>query len=217
MQSDQDELGARPTVPNLRPYDDTGERDPRGVPAWPAVHPHMLGTRVAASSPLSLALALSLGINVALLIGLMGTLLLARAGAFAPPRSAAAQSVETGSPTSAALGTPTPSTPLSTGWLQVAPSSVQLGCGGDQQTQSVVLTNSGPHRVQWQAVFAVPTDQAGVEVGPNQGDLRPGASVVLQIHDTNPSTTQQGVVRFEPDSSAAGTPPSLTYTAPSCG
>src|SRR5258706_8199327 len=51
-------------------------------------------------------------------------------------------------------------TPLAR-WLQVNPTSVQLGCGeGDsggegQQTQVVVLANRGPQPVQWQASLSV--------------------------------------------------------------
>ena len=231
MQDDPGDRADRPTVPNQRPYGygadaNAGEREFGGPSTWPVggggsgADAHM---RRSAGDLLPLALGASLGVNVALLLGLVGVLFLARAGAFSPSPSSAAQSTPPGSATSVALGTPTPTptTPLSAsgGWLRVAPSSVQVGCTGDQQTQYVVLMNSGPQDVQWQAVFVNPTDQAqaGVEVGPNQGTLHAGASVVLQIHTRNPSTTQQGVIRFEPDASAAGTPPSLTYTAASCG
>ncbi len=218
-----DERDERPTVPSLYPPDypddgshDSRERDFAGARTWPVNGMRTPAGHTASRGLLPLALGASLGVNVALLLGLVSVLTLARAGAFAPPRSSAAASAALGTPTSAALSTPTPTSPLSSGWLQVAPTAVQLGCDGDQQTQTVVLTNTGPHRVQWQAVFSIPTDQAGIEVSPNQGGLRAGARVEIQVRTTTPSTSQQGVIRFEPDSSDAGMAPSLSYTTTGC-
>lgn len=226
MQDDHAERADRPTVPSLRPYDDgdgAGERDMvGGMPTWPVASRGGADARAdrsgAPAHVLPLALAASVGLNVALLVGLLGVLFLARAGAFTASSGSSGGPPNTaGSPTSTALSTPSPTTPLASGWLQVTPNSVQLGCDGDQQTQTVVLTNTGSHRVQWQAVVAVPTDQAGIEVSPNQGGLKAGASVEIQVRNTSTSTSQQGVIRFEPGSSDAGTPPSLSYTTQSCG
>lgn len=216
----RDERDDRPTVPGLYPRagsDVARERDFGGAHTWPVSETRAPGGRIATRGMLPLALGASLGVNVALLLGLVGVLALARAGALSPSRTSAAGSAAAGTPTSAALSTPTatPTSPLSAGWLQVAPSSVQLGCDGAQQTQYVVLTNSGPQDVQWQAVFAG-ADQASIEVAPTQGDLHAGASVVLQIHNRSRAANQQGVIRFEPDSSDAGTAPSLSYSSTGC-
>ena len=213
----------RPTVPSLPLRDDDDfarARDFGGASPWPVASGGARRPSPSARDVLPLVLGASLGLNVALCVGLVAVLVLARAGAFGPTGSSGASSAPAGSSTtSATLSTPAPTTSLSSGgWLQVAPSSVQVGCGDNQQTQYVVLTNTGPQDVQWQAVFMGPADQAGVEVGPTHGDLHAGASVVLQIRNQNPSATQQGVIHFEPNASAAGagTSPSLSYTAQSC-
>lgn len=219
----QFERDERPTVPSLYPHADPGEPDFGASRTWPVGAGRSPASRTAPRAVLPLVLAASLGVNVALLVGLAAVLVLARAGAFSPPGgSSGAPPAALGTATSATLSTPTPTTPLSNNSLQVAPNSVQLGCDGDQRTQYVVLTNSESQDVQWQAVFAMPTDQAGVELTPNQGTLHAGASIVLQIHSRDPSTTQQGVIRFTTSASAApdagmGAGPSLSYTAQGCG
>jgi hypothetical protein len=211
--------GDPPTMPNLRPPDDdAGERDFAGSPTWPLARGNA-GTRrfSAARGVLPLVLGVSLGVNIALLVGLVSVLLLARAGAFAPSTA-----MGTASPTaseaagSSAVSSPTLTTLGAGGWLQVAPSSVRLGCDGDQRTQFVVLTNTGPQDVQWQVTLGVPTDQAVIDVGPNQGTLQAGASTVLQLHNRPHPALQQGIVRIDLQSPAAGMPPSFSYTAASC-
>jgi hypothetical protein len=165
-------------------------------------------------------LGISLVANGVLLASLLFLLLLARAGALLSPSSsslsAPGTSVPTATPTSP-RSTPSASlTPLS-GWLQVAPTIVQLGCDGGQQTQFAVLTNTGPQDLQWRAEFAVPTNQTGVEIGPQQGDLRAGTSVTLQIRNRSQSAGQHGAITFDPGTPAAGSPPTLTYTTIGCG
>jgi hypothetical protein len=106
--------------------------------------------------------------------------------------------------------------------LQVLPSSVQLGCDGDQRTQVVILSNGGPQRVHWQAVLTGSGDQAGVSVDPTQGDLDAGAGVSVKIANTTHSSdsqgasSQQGVIRFTPTSADAGSPSTLSYAAAGC-
>ena len=209
-----------PTVPHLPQYARTApsEREPGEMPTWPAVEtrsPRAFGRGVTATA-LATGLAVSLIANGALLVALVSVLLFARAGFFSP-RSASLQPTREPSATStagvaSALASPTPSGD----WLQVAPSSVQLGCDGDQATQFVVLTNTGPAEVQWEAVISVSADQAGIEVDPMQGDLSEGTSVTVQIHSTAQADAQQGEIRFDPDPSAAGAPPTLDYSTNSC-
>jgi hypothetical protein len=114
-----------------------------------------------------------------IVISLLGGLLLNQLGLFTP-RGA------TGSPgPTNALSSPTalPSTTVTTspsaqvGGLQVTPSSVRLGCDGDERTQEVVLVNSGAADVAWQAVVDAAADRAGIAITPNQGDLDAGESV----------------------------------------
>jgi hypothetical protein len=163
-------------------------------------------------------LGISLVANGVLLASLLLVLLFARAGAF----SASGSSLQSGPPGTAPTATPTgprttsTNTPLS-GWLQVEPTSVQLDCAGDQQTQVAQLTNTGPDDVQWQVDYSIPPDQAGVQVNPQQGDLHAGTSVSLQIQLHHHPGSQQGVIRFDPMTPAAGTPPTLSYTITGCG
>ena len=99
----------------------------------------------------------------------------------------------------------------------MTPSSVQLRCGeGGQQTQVVVLKNTGPQTVDWQVAFSLPADQAGVMVYPQQGELAAGDTVLVQLQNTTQSTGQQGAVDFAPASPEAGPPASLSYTTTGC-
>ena len=196
----------RPTVPNLRPYD-AGAWESGGTPTWPVAGASP--QRPSPSNGHPLLLGVSLVANGALLASLLGVLLLARAGFFSPPGGYAPRNaLSSASATSSA-------TPFS-GWLQVAPPSVRLGCDGGQQTQFAVLANTGPEAVRWQVALSVPADQAGVEVSPKEGDLHAGASLVLQIQTKSRPVGQQGIIRFESAIPAAGPPPSLSYTTVGC-
>ena len=115
-------------------------------------------------------------------------------------------------PTAVSAASPTPAS----SWLQVAPTSVQFGCADGQRTQMAVLENLGPAQVHWQTSFSEPTDQAGVDVSPNAGDLAPGASTVIQLQDTAHFSGQPVVIRFTPTDPAAGSPPSLSFTLVGC-
>jgi hypothetical protein len=213
-----------PTVPHLPPYARSGpsEREPEEMPTWPAVERQSpravskdVGRGVTARA-LATGLAVSLVANGALLVALVSVLLFARAGFFSP-RSASLQPTLEPSATSAVGVTSAPASPTpSEASLQVAPSSVQLGCDGDQATQVVTLTNSGSVEVQWEAVISDSADQLGIEVDPMQGDLSEGESVTIQIHNTAQADAQQGEIRFDPDPSSAGVPPTLDFTTSSC-
>ncbi len=204
----------RPTVPNLGRYD-TGDQAPGGAPLWPASGGRaQQPQRSSAWDGRAVLLGVSLGANV-LLLGVLCSVLLARAGVFSP-RGPAARSAPGASVPSVALSSPSP-TPAA-GWLRVTPTMVQLGCGESQQTQVAVLANIGPQRVRWQVEFGVPTEQAGVAVSPSDGNLAAGASVALQIqlHNQSQGAGQQGILRFAPQTPAAGPGPSLSYTTTSC-
>jgi hypothetical protein len=206
--------GDGPTLPNL-PTDVSGAtRESGGAPAWPVANRHNQSPSARYVNPT--VLGFSLGANVALLIGLLGLLLLARAGIFSPARPS-----PTLSASAPALSSPTPasSTTPTSGWLQVLPASVHLGCDNGQQTQFVVLENTGPEQVQWQANFSGSgsADQAGVEVSPNQGTLDAGTSMPIQLHNRTHGADSQGTISFDPDTPDAGPSPSLTYTAAGCG
>jgi hypothetical protein len=216
----QDDEPTVPQLPRLAPSALSG-REPRGQPSWPDNEPRLPRAFGEGISPMVLAagLAVSLVANGALLVALVSVLLFARTGFFSPrgsstthtPASSATSATSAASPTSAA------SSPTSSeSWLEVAPISVQLGCGEGQDTQFVVLENTGPGDVQWQAQFSVSPDQAGVEVDPSQGDLSAGASSAIQIRNTAQADARNGVILFAPDTSVAGAPPSLSYTTASC-
>jgi hypothetical protein len=196
-----------PTVP-ISPWSDPAEPS-RPSPPHPAN---------------STLLGISLGLNVGLLFFLLVVLLLARSGVFAAGSIASNNHLPTTAPTSnpnSALSSSTahpvtPTAPAFSGGLQVTPSQVQLGCKNGQQTQFVVLMNASSDRISWQAELPVPTDQAGVSISPNQGDLKAGTSVTLQIQNRSHSSGQQGTIRFATDPPGAGSSASVSYTAMGC-
>lgn len=218
--------GDGPTIPNLGWYDlDTGAAPgaPRETPTWPTGDDRPpRGARGSDRWPKgyvsALALGASLAANVVLLLALLAVLLLGHAslGAAGGPAGSPAAGAALSSPTAA-----TSPTPLS-GSLRVTPSSVQLGCASGQRTQFVVLLNTGPQRVVWQATVVGATDQAGVSLSPDHGRLNAGASQPIQLQNTaQPSdsgsgTSQQGVIHFAVTSADTGQATSLSYTVTVC-
>jgi hypothetical protein len=192
--------------------------EPGGTPTWP-LHKERNRSWSSGSNPSLLLLGASLGLNAALLIALLSVLVLGHTNLFAATGPSGPQS--TGSTTNSLLSSPTIGlTPTSaTGWLQISPTSVQLGCG--QQDQTVTLLNTGTDQVQWQATVSTPGDTGAVEVGPNQGSLDPGGSMSIQIHlrthFNGSQGTQQGTIQFSPNTSGAGSGPTVSYTAVGCG
>jgi hypothetical protein len=152
----------------------------------------------------------SLGVNVVLLV----ILLLDHGG----PSSSMSR-VTRDSP-KASIDTPT-AAPVN-GWLHVTPTNLQLSCNNGQQTQFVVLMNTGTESVQWQVIFSVPADQAGVNVTPNQGTLNAGTSMPLQIqnqtyaHGPQGAAGQRGTIEFNPEIVGAGPSPNITYATVGC-
>src|SRR5690348_7220498 len=144
------------------------------TPTWPGAHDRPQRALEPGQVPRGyvsvMAFGISLGANVVLLASLLALLVLSHAG-ISSPGEAAGQT-----PPGLALGSPTvtshPTASPTTGWLQVAPSSVQLGCDGSQRSQTVVLQNTGPATVRWQAAFSLSEQQAGVSLSPQQGELR---------------------------------------------
>lgn len=209
-----------PTVPDLPRYEPGASADPHAAaarPAWPLTGERALGRgRLFGKDARSIALGISLGANIVLLVSLLSLLALGRVGQAAPGGSASSAGAALGSPTATGSAQPL------VGWLGVTPSSVQLGCDNGQQTQFVILKNSGPEKVQWQAVISSPGDQAGVEVGPHEGGLAAGASVAVKIRnelhggDSQSASSQQGIIRFQPNTPDAGSAPSLSYMAAAC-
>jgi hypothetical protein len=200
-----------PTMPGLRGADGS-QRIPGGAPTWPAVTAPPAAPALPAWERLPVLLITSLVMNGALLACSVMLLMLARAGALIPP----SPSGRTG-PLTTSLSSPTalPSPTSGSGWLQVAPGSVQLGCGDGQQTQYAVLRNTGDQEVHWQVGIAG-SDQPGVSVNPSEGDLRAGTSIPLQIQLRKHASDQQGEIHFDPDTPDAGSPASLSYTIAGC-
>ncbi len=168
-------------------------------------------------------LGASLGVNVVLLIVLLSVMILDHGG-FSPGNgpigfSSPLSRVSTASPR-AGIATPT-ATPAG-GWLQVTPTNLQLSCNGGQQTQFVVLKNTGTEPVQWQVIFSEPADQVGVNINPNQGTLNAGSSTPLQIqnqthaHGPQGVDGQRGTIEFNAEIVGAGPSPNITYTTVGC-
>jgi hypothetical protein len=187
-----------PTLPGLH-------YEPGEIPTWPVPGERDQRPTGRGRPPSGCVSATAGGASVVLFVSLLS--LLSHTGLFALDGSSS-------SGASARHSSRTP-TPVS-GWLQVAPTSVQLGCGKHQTTQVVVLVNSGPQSVSWQASLPVPADQAGVEVSPNAGELAGGASAAIQVQLHDHAAGQQGVIQFDPNNPEAGPPPSLSYTTENC-
>jgi hypothetical protein len=220
-----------PTLPSI-PLASTDGEDPGRTPTWPIDRGYSHPSSTNYLMPLILGASLIL--NAVLLIGLLSILVFGRSSLFsqggAPSGSPSAASpgstagARLSSPTTASNPTPTSasSPTVSADWLQVTPTSVQLGCNGNQQTQFVVLANTGPEPVQWQVTFSLPANQAGVNVGPNQGVLNPGSNMPIQIqnqtHANGPQgiPSQQGTITFNSATPQAGSPPTVMYTTKGC-
>jgi hypothetical protein len=225
-----------PTLPHARSYVSEApgdEGEPGRTPTWPI-------DRGGHSQPSSsgflmpLMLGASLILNVVLIVGILSILIFGLSGVFSQgsPPSGSNLPISSGSPAGSRLGSPsvdadaTPTAVASpsptAGWLQVNPTSVHLGCNGNQQTQFVVLANTGTASVQWQVRLSLPADQAGVSVSPNQGTLSPGSNMPVQIQNQTLANGpqgipgQQGTIEFTPDTLDAGAPATLTYTTVGC-
>jgi hypothetical protein len=160
-------------------------------------------------------IATALGASAALLLSLLSLLgvlnLTSHTGLFAPSRPAGQSAL--GTSTANTSDSPAPAS----GWLQVAPASVQFGCSDHQRTQIVVLENRGPQHVHWQASFAAPADQAGLAISPGDGELGAGESTAIQLQSTSQSARQQEIIRFSITDVQAGPPASVSFTTVSCG
>ena len=205
-----------PTFPR---YDAPG-RTPGGMPAWPEMNTGADARRqrysagVARPTTLAAILAVSIGANVALIAALLAVVLLARAGYFAPSPLAGTGISATSTMTTTPA--PSPSATPAAGRLQVTPTSVQLGCDSGQQSQYVVLINSGSDSVDWQLEVSGGSDQSGVSISPRHGTLRPGTSIVIRLQNISNGNGQQGVITFNSDTQAAGSTPTLSYTTAGC-
>jgi hypothetical protein len=222
----------QPTIPNLHYYepgDPSLPTVPGDMPPWPLVderaQPPFRANRPFRGDARTLLLGVSLGANAVLLVGLLGVLLLSHAGFFSPtgsPPAVSTRSTSLGSPTATSSATSSATVLTSGGWLQMVPGSVQLACAGSQQSQFVVLQNTGPQTVQWQVDLSGLADPASVGVSPDHGELAAGASTSLQIqyqahhNDQQGSSGQQGVIHFVPDIPDAGAAPSLSITTVGC-
>lgn len=216
-----------PTMPSLRRLRRyvTGLSGEYGKPSrsstWPAGK--KLNQPPTSHKRRPLVLGTSLGVNVVLLIVLLSVLVLDHSGfshSNAPVGSSSAVSRVTTANPRGSIDTPTAAP--ANGWLQVTPTNLQLSCNNGQQTQFVVLRNTGTEPVQWQAIFSEPADRVGVNVTPNQGTLNAGASTPLQIqnqtyaHGPQGNAGQQGSIEFNPEVVGAGPSPNITYTTVGC-
>lgn len=208
-----------PNTSSSHRYDAPG-RTPGEMPVWPEMNAGVDALRqrysagIARPTTLAAILAVSIGANVALIAALLAVVLLARAGYFAPnPRAATGTGA---SATTTVTTTPSPTATPAAGWLQVTPSSVQLGCDSGQQSQYVVLANSGSDSVDWQAQLSVDPDQAGVSISPRHGTLRPGTNIAIRLQNISNGDGQQGTISFNTDAQAAGAAPTLNYTTTGC-
>ena len=204
-----------PTLPDLRDPPTllglrrrTSQRLP--APMWPISREREQRPAAHGRAPFGWVIATALGASAVLLLSLLSLIgainLTGHTGIFAPSRPAGQSATEVS----------TASRAPASGWLQVAPASVQFGCSDHQRTQIVVLENRGPGHVHWQASLPVPPDQAGVAISPGDGELGAGESTAIQLQSTSQSARQQEVIRFSVTNAQAGPPASVSFTAVGC-
>jgi hypothetical protein len=190
-----------PTLPDLR------RAMPGAPPTWPVPDAGGQQPRMPQRLTIGCLGGMALGISAVVLVGVGA--LLSHLGFFAFDRSVPPSTPGVSGPSAG----PSPTTVAA--WLQITPTSIQLGCGDGQQSLTVTLVNRGPQSVQWQASLSVPPDQAGIAVSPQAGELASGASAAIQLqlhHQDQGAGNQQGVIRFAPMSTEAGPAPSLSYS-----
>jgi hypothetical protein len=209
-----------PTLPDFSDtptvLDGRHRKPQRPPPMWPIPAPpqrtHRPATR--GHSPFGWVIATALAASAVLLLSLLSLLgvinLTSRSGIFAPSKTAGQSA--TAVSTASAPASPAPAS----GWLQVAPASVQFGCSDHQRTQIVVLANRGPRPVHWQTSLSVPADQARVAISPGDGELGAGESTAIQLQSTSQSARQQEVIRFSVTDAQAGLPASVSFTVVGC-
>ena len=194
---------------------------PSGSNTWPSGR--RLHQPSASHKSPPLILSASLGVNLVLFVVLLSVLVLDHGGfsqSNVPFGSSSSVPRVTNASPKAGMDTPT-AAPVN-GWLQVTPTNLQLNCNNGQQTQFVVLKNTGAEPVQWQVIFSIPANQVGVNVNPNQGTLSAGASMPLQIqnqtsaHGPQGVAGQKGTIEFNPEVVGAGPSPDITYTTVGC-
>lgn len=115
-------------------------------------------------------------------------------------------------PTPGPTPAPTASPPPGQSWLQVTPTSVNLGCGGSA-TAVVQLRNTGTRQISWYAIVPI---LGGISVSPALGSLAPGASVSVTLTNTSLLFGHQGSVSFASLDLAAGSPASVSYVTKGC-
>ena len=195
---------------------DLGRRKPQRFPApkWPIPLQREQRPDARGRSPHGWLIATTLGASAVLLLSLLSLLavigLSGHTSLFGPngPSGQSGPGVSTASATA--------STAPASGWLQVAPATVQFGCSDHQRTQIVVLQNHGPGLVHWQASLSVPADQAGVAISPGDGDLGAGESTAIQLQSTGQSARQQVIISFGATDAQAGSPASVGFSAVGC-
>ncbi len=206
-----------PTLPDFSDTPtvlDARHRKPqRPPPMWP-IPQRVQQPAARGHSPFGWVIATALAASAVLLLSLLtllGVINLTSGTGIFPPSKTAGQSA-TAASTASTAASPAPTS----GWLQVAPASVQFGCSDHQRTQIVVLENRGPRPVHWQAGPSVPADQARVAISPGDGELGAGESTAIQLQNTSQSARQQEVIRFSVTDAQAGLPASVSFTAVGC-
>lgn len=186
-----------------------------GPRPWPGPGPRWQGTRATSRAKTRgwpswsmLAAIVSGAIAFVLVLGLLAHLAPARPPSHGPFAAARA--------TPTATVTPTPTATPVINWLTVSPASVSLGCDASSQSVRVILRNLGPQDVWWAASYSW---FGGVSVDPLFGPLPSGNTITVTIKNTSLAIFgpgNQGTITFTPNVSAAGEPPTLSYTTQGC-
>lgn len=206
-------LNTRPDEPTLL---DAGMRPYDGAPQWPLPS---RGGGDGGRGPRKRLGVVPVGMG---LLALVLTILLAMtaynvAASFATRADGSGPGVGRTATTTLPTATPEPTaTPFPTDWLSLSPNSISLDCHGDGRSTTVVLTNNGPHSVEWRSTVTKSFGSAEVSLSPNNGKLNSGRSVTVAVTNNSRLLEHSGQVQFSAQNGDAGQPATLTFTTGSC-
>lgn len=207
------------TTPDAPTLFDAGMRPYGGAPQWPL--PSRGGGDGGGGPRKRLGIVpIGLGLLALVLTILLATTAYNVAASFAGTRTGGSvpgvgRTAATATPLPTATPEPT-ATPFPTDWLSVSPSSISLDCHGDGRSTTVVLTNNGPHSVQWRSTVPKSFGSSEVNLSPNNGKISSGKSVTIAVTNNSRILEHSGQVGFSAQNSDAGQPAILTFATGSC-
>lgn len=207
-------LNMTPDAPTLF---DAGMPPHGGAPQWPLPSRGGGDGRRGPRKRLGIV-PIGLGLLALVLTILLATTAYNVAASFATRTGGSAPGVgnaATATPLPTATPKPT-ATPFPTDWLSISPNNISLDCHGDGRSTTVILTNNGPHSVQWRSTVTKSFGSSEVSLSPNNGKISSGKSVTIAVTNNSRLLEHSGQVQFSAQSTDAGQPAILSFTTGSC-